>query len=189
MCPAIGGAFAGTLKAMRNIGKLGSWTVFAGVAVAVACGGGGIDDESSFREDANDASTEINAGCPTVFPPVGAECTLPEGTSCITGACGEEVRTCSHGIWSSNQVVLSGTCPGGPPTAGTECSPCFPSTMTCDYDVDCEDGGTPQRAQCVGASWVVIELTCSDSGTPTDASTDAPTDAAETGDAEDSGEP
>lgn len=160
---------------MRHIGKLGAFGAFAGFGVAIACAGGGVDDQSSFTEDGTDANISVNAGCPATFPPVGAECTLPEGTACITGACGDDIRICSQGVWKSNQVVKSGTCPESPPSAGTECSRCFPATMTCDYDVDCEDGGTPLRALCVGAVWQVTELTCSDGGAESDA---APVDGA-----------
>lgn len=163
---------------MRRVGKSGKMGVLVlwGLGLIAACAASSEDTPSPSSELEGDASVIGAATCSEIRKE-GAECTLPEGTSCIQGACGEQVFVCRRGVWVAYSVVLSGTCPESAPTAGDPCSPCFPVEMTCDFGTDCENGATPVRARCLLSSWITETLACADAGGAEDAAGEASSDA------------
>ena len=123
------------------------------------------------------------ADCASVGPPPedGAECRLPEGTTCDFG-CGARFARCSAGHWHYGDNGPGERCPAIVPEVDDLCAACWPAGVTCTYHAEsCEDGGAEAgdggtgqiaTAACADGHWKLAYAPCGDAGA--DVQGDAP---------------
>lgn len=144
-----------------------------------------IDASDGDGGDSGPAKVTI---CPTYVPQEGASCTQPDGTTCVFGVCDDVYGTCNAGTWhvAPNRPVPF-VCPEFLPKPAEACAKCWPATLDCAYGCDPDGGAAARRATCTStgkgsSAWQIVDQACPvrDGGAdaqPTDAATDAVTDA------------
>lgn len=157
------------------------------VAVATSCS----DDPTrgATTPDGGAPPGQLASGvCPDAAPEAGADCVLPEGTTCSFAACGASIAQCTRGIWRFGgnpppSLDAATVCPKDFPAPLSPC-PCFPASVACRYGT-CEGAdatASVSSATCNDAGlWSIsIVETCParDAGAPSDAGADVQHDAA-----------
>lgn len=155
------------------------------MALASACGRGGDEGEGDSAVAPGDGESVPASRCPGLEPRAGARCVVPEGTTCLFGACRATAGRCRLGRWELSALDRGGAeCPELPPAAGSPCPECWSPSAVCTYGADqCTADGSanPTAASCPAESWVVTVLTC-DGG-----ASDGGDDAGGDGDSDDAG--
>jgi len=149
-------------------------------ALAGACGDGSASTPPP-PDGGDDGGQVATSDCPTIEPRNGAECLLPQGTTCDFGQCGTRLAECTRGAWRvGSNTPPRPPCPVLPPNPDTPCPACWPAEISCTYgSSDCSlADASPNTAiaSCPkGASgnWVFDIRPCRDGGGP-DVQGDAP---------------
>ena len=144
-------------------GALGALLVVVAGA-GLNCGGSNVGDLVVVDGGSTPNSLD-RAECPDAAPVDGAECELPQGSTCIFGFCPVRVAQCTRGIWHWGQNALPlPVCPAAPPESASNCPPCWPALVTCTYgSTDCSAADASVNtavASCADGKWAIDIRPC-----------------------------
>lgn len=132
--------------------------------LAAGCGDDGAAEGDGGADALVEGAATDPALCPPELPDAGESCRLPEGTTCVLGACGRSVYRCTRGVW---QIAANPPerppCPELPPDNNAACPECFVDFATCTYGADdCSRDASANAtvATCVRGSWRVTVEAC-----------------------------
>lgn len=168
-------AVAAGMRLSRTVALVSLTVAF----VVIACGDG-EDGGPSVTPTLADAGEVEKADCPAIPPAEGAECLLPEGTTCAFDVCSGRIARCSQGVWRrATNAPARVECPDPPPGPGDPCPPCWAPETACTYGAECSSPDAGERralARCPGATWEVSFEVCRDGASGPDVQGDADTD-------------
>ncbi len=153
----------------RPLASIAGVLLFAAAAVTIASACGTDGDPLLTPEAGAEGAAVLDGGCPVARPANGAECLLPEGTTCDFGLCGTRLARCSGGQWQvASNLPPRPPCPEFPPNIDTSCPACWSADVTCNYGSnDCslpDASDNTTLATCPDGGWVVEFRPCRDAG-------------------------
>jgi hypothetical protein len=127
---------------------------------------------SSDGDGGLDGGSLDKATCPAAEPDAGSACSLPTGTTCQFGSCGNRIAQCDRGVWTyAGNPPPSPPCPTAPPAEDDPCPACWPGGA-CTYapescappDGGLDGGAIPNTtvATCVDSRWKLAFHPCVD---------------------------
>lgn len=138
-------------------------------ALALVCVGiaGACADEPGGGAPVADAGassgTVASAICPEVAPEALAPCDVPDGTTCVFGACGSPIVECARGAWRYGaNPPAQPQCPALFPTPDAPCPPCWSADATCTYGSCAGDAASANTtvASCPSGTWALEYFPC-----------------------------